>query len=69
SGVWHRDDGDGILAYEKPIGLAGFVLRMRREELAAGEYRIGMLAGTEPVSETEPGMAFVAWSESMIKVE
>ena len=66
---WHREDVEAILPEEKHIGLAGFVLRMRREELAAGEYRIGMLASTEAVSETEPGMAFVAWSESMIKVE
>lgn len=66
---WHRKDVEAILPEEKHIGLAGFVLRMRREELAAGEYRIGMLASTEAVSETEPGMSFVAWSESKIKVE
>ncbi|MDE6213215.1 MAG: glycosyltransferase family 2 protein [Lachnospiraceae bacterium] len=66
---WHRKDVEAILPEEKHIGLAGFVLRMRREELAAGEYRIGMLASTEAVGETEPGMSFVAWSESKIKVE
>lgn len=66
---WHREDVEAILPEEKHIGLSGFALRLRREELAAGEYRIGMLAGTEPVSETEPGMVFVAWSESRIKIE
>ncbi|MBD5491802.1 MAG: glycosyltransferase, partial [Lachnospiraceae bacterium] len=66
---WHREDVEAILPGEKHIGLAGFMLRLRREELAAGEYRIGMLATTEAVSEAEPEMAFAAWSESVIKVE
>ena len=66
---WHREDVEAILPDERHIGLAGFVLRMRREELSAGEYRIGMLASAETVSETEPGMAFIAWSESTLKVE
>lgn len=66
---WHREDVEAILPEEKHIGLAGFVLRLRREDLAAGEYRIGMLAKTEAVDEPEPGRTFAAWSESMITVE
>lgn len=66
---WHREDVEAILPEEKHIGLAGFVLRLRREDLAAGEYRIGMLVSTEPVGDTEPGMVYAAWSESMITVE
>ena len=65
---WHRADVEVILPQEKHIGLAGFVLRLRREELTQGEYRIGMLAETEAVSETEPGTAFVAWSERTLIV-
>ncbi len=57
-----------ILPQEKHIGLAGFVLRLRREELAQGEYRVGMLAETEAVSETEPGLSFVDWSERTLTV-
>lgn len=65
---WHRADVEAILPQEKNIGLAGFVLRLRREELAPGEYRIGMFAETEAVSETEPGLSFVAWSERTLTV-
>lgn len=66
---WHRTDVEAILPHENHVGLAGFVLRLRREELSPGEYRVGMLAETEAVSETEPGMCFVAWSESTLSVE
>lgn len=66
---WHRADVEEILPHEKNIGLAGFVLRLRREELAQGEYRVGMLAETVPVGDTEPGMSFVAWSERMLTIE
>ena len=65
---WHRTDVEEILPQEKHIGLAGFVLRLRREELAQGEYRVGMLAETEAVSETEPGLSFVDWSERTLTV-
>lgn len=65
---WHRADVEEILPQEKNIGLAGFVLRLRREELAPGEYRIGMFAETEALRETEPGLSFVAWSEHMLTV-
>lgn len=65
---WHRTDVEEILPQEKNIGLAGFVLRLRREELAQGEYRVGMLSETEAVSETEPGLSFVAWSERTLTV-
>lgn len=65
---WHRADVEAILPHENNVGLAGFVLRLRREELAQGEYRVGMLAETEAVSETEPGMCFAAWSESTLTV-
>ena len=66
---WHRVDVEAILPHENHIGLAGFVLRLRREELSQGEYRVGMLAETEAISETEPGLRFVAWSERTLTVE
>ena len=65
---WHRVDVEAILPHEKNVGLAGFVLRLRREELSQGEYRVGMLVETEASSGTEPGMGFVAWSESTLTV-
>lgn len=66
---WHRADVEAILPQESHIGLAGFVLRLRREELSQGEYRVGMLAETEAISETESGLRFVAWSERTLTVE
>lgn len=65
---WHRADVEAILPQEKHIGLAGFVLRLRREELAQGEYKVGMLAETEAVSGTESGLCFAAWSERTLNV-
>lgn len=66
---WHRPDVEEILPEEKNIGLAGFVLRVRMDELTPGEYRIGMIATREALSETEPEMVFADWSESRITVE
>lgn len=65
---WHRTDVEAILPGEKNIGLAGFVLRLRREELAQGEYRVGMLAEAEAVNGTEPGLCFAAWSGHTLTV-
>ena len=66
---WHRTDVEEILPGEKNIGLAGFVLRVRKEDLSPGEYQVGMLAVREAVSETEPEMIFVDWSERRITIE
>lgn len=66
---WHRTDVEEILPQEKNIGLAGFVLRLRREELVQGEYQIGMLVEMETAGETEAGLSFVAWSERTLTVK
>lgn len=65
---WHRADVEAILPEEKHIGLAGFVLRLRREELVQGEYRVGMLADAEAADGTEEGICFAAWSERTLRV-
>ena len=65
---WHRADVEAILPHENHVGLAGFVLRLRRDELEQGEYRVGMLAEPEEVSGTEPEMDFVAWSGHTVTV-
>ncbi len=66
---WHREDVEAVLPEEKNIGLAGFVLRVLREDLAPGEYRIGMLATGEAPDKAEPEMTFAAWSEHRITIE
>lgn len=53
---WYRKDVEAILPEECNIGLAGFVLRVRREELQPGTYRIGMLCTNEQ------GDKLMAWS-------
>ena len=65
---WHRPDVEAILPEEKNIGLAGFVLRVLRKDLAPGEYRVGMIATRETPDRTGPEMHFVDWSESRITV-
>lgn len=52
----HREDVEQILPDERHVGLAGFVCRIRREELPEGVYRIGMLC-TGADDET-----YLAWS-------
>lgn len=66
---WHRPDVEEILPEEKNIGLAGFVLRVRRDDLMPGEYRVGMLAVREAAGETEPEMIFADWSDLRISIE
>ncbi len=65
---WHRADVETVLPGEKNIGLAGFVLRLRREELAAGEYRVGMLAVRRTAGGKEPEITLAAWSDKSVKV-
>ncbi len=65
---WHRTDVEAILPEEKHVGLAGFVLRLRRDEIQPGEYRVGMLLTNEAVSEGEKAAAYIAWSESRLIV-
>lgn len=65
---WYRKDVEEILAGERNIGLAGFVLRLRRETLEAGEYRVGMLAVRRSVGGKEPEIALAAWSDKTVKV-
>ena len=66
---WHRADVEEILPDEKHIGLAGFVLRVRREELSPGEYRVGMLAVGKAQDGSEPEVTLVDWSERRITIE
>lgn len=59
---WYRKDVEAILPMEQGIGLAGFVLRVRREDLAAGTYRIGMLCtGIQDEK-------LLAWSDKTLEV-
>lgn len=65
---WHRKDVENVLSGEKNVGLAGFVLRLKREELAAGEYRVGMFAARDGMDQNAPQTALVAWSDSVVEI-
>lgn len=65
---WHREDVESVLPEEKNIGLAGFVLRLRREEISAGEYQIGMLAVRKVTGGKDSEITLAAWSDKMVKV-
>lgn len=60
---WHRSDVEAILPGERNIGLAGFVLRLRKEEIQPGEYRIGMLAVNEAAGEGVKPAVYIAWAD------
>lgn len=65
---WHRADVEAILPEERHIGLAGFVLRLRRDQIQPGEYRIGMLATGETADEGGTLKDYVTWSEKKLIV-
>lgn len=59
---WYRKDVEAVLPAEKNIGLAGFVLRLLRDDLPSGTYRIGMLCTGEQ------GDKLLAWSDRVCEV-
>ncbi|MBD5522903.1 MAG: glycosyltransferase [Lachnospiraceae bacterium] len=59
---WHREDVEAILPMEQGIGLSGFVLRVLRDDLTPGTYRIGMLC-----TDTQ-GNKMLAWSDKTCSV-
>ena len=61
---WYRRDVEESLRGETHIELAGFVLRVLKKDLEAGNYRIGMLC-TNQIS----GDRVFAWSDKEISVE
>lgn len=59
----YRRDVEAILPEEQNIGLAGFVLRVLRQDLAPGTYRIGMLCTNQA-----SGDHLLAWSDKTCEV-
>lgn len=60
---WSRKDVTESLRGEEHIELAGFVLRVLREDLEAGSYRIGMVCANQVTGEK-----VLAWSEKEIEI-
>ena len=59
---WYRRDVEAILPEERNIALAGFVLRVLRNELQEGTYRVGMLCTNEQ------GVKLLAWSDKTFEI-
>ncbi|MBD5444166.1 MAG: glycosyltransferase [Lachnospiraceae bacterium] len=60
---WYRKDVEKVLTNEVNALLSGFVLRLAKEKLPAGEWKIGMVA-----EDMEGRKKFVTWSEETISV-
>lgn len=60
---WFRKDVEEVLPGEVNISLSGFVLRIRKEKLHSGKWKIGMLA-----ADSETGQQFLTWSDKRMTV-
>ncbi len=60
----YRRDVEAILQQECNIGLAGFVLRVKKEDLQAGEYRVGMLC-----ADRISGRKVIGWSDKTVVMQ
>lgn len=58
---WSRPDVEAILPAEKNVALAGFVVRVKKEDLQSGDWEIGMFA------ESEDGRnCYMTWSDQRL---
>ena len=60
---WSRKDVEAILPPENNISLAGFVVRIKKENLQKGIWRIGMMA-----TDLESGKKLLTWSKKTMEV-
>lgn len=60
---WSRKDVEAILPHENNISLAGFVVRIRKENLQNGIWNIGMLA-----IDWQTGKKYLTWSDKKLVV-
>ncbi|MCM1174458.1 MAG: glycosyltransferase [Blautia sp.] len=61
---WLREDVEAILSGQVNISLSGFTLRVKKEKLHSGVWRIGMLAADE-----NTGQQFLTWSDRQMTVK
>lgn len=61
---WRREDVEAVLTGQVNISLAGFTLRIKKEKLHFGVWRIGMLA-----TDSESGRQFLTWSDKEMVVK
>jgi hypothetical protein len=63
---WHREDVESILPDECNVGLAGFTVRIRKTDLPAGCWKIGMLCrGTAAENK---GSKLLTWSDKTVTI-
>lgn len=61
---WYREDVETVLSGQVNISLSGFTLRIKKENLHSGVWRIGMLATDE-----NTGRQFLTWSDRKMQVK
>ena len=54
---WRREDAEAVLTGQVNISLSGFTLRIKKEKLHSGVWRVGML-----LTDAESGRQFLTWS-------
>jgi GT2 family glycosyltransferase len=63
---WHREDVEAILPAEFNVGLAGFVVRIRQEDIPSGQWKIGMLC--RGIAAENKGCKWLAWSDKTVTI-
>lgn len=61
---WYREDVEAVLCGQVNISLSGFTLRIKREKLHSGVWRVGMLA-----TDANTGQQFLTWSDKEMIVK
>ncbi|MDE5931391.1 MAG: glycosyltransferase family 2 protein [Lachnospiraceae bacterium] len=61
---WCREDVEAVLSGQVNISLSGFTLRIKKENLHSGIWRIGMLA-----TDVDSGRQFLTWSDKEMVVK
>lgn len=61
---WFREDVEAVLTGQVNISLAGFTIRIKKEKLHSGIWRIGMLA-----ADADSGRQYLTWSDKKMVVK
>lgn len=61
---WRREDAEAVLTGQVNISLSGFTLRIKKEKLHSGVWRVGML-----LTDAESGRQFLTWSDREMVVK
>ncbi|MCM1038889.1 MAG: glycosyltransferase family 2 protein [Ruminococcus sp.] len=61
---WFRRDAIAVLSGQVNISLSGFVVRIKKEKLQSGLWRVGMIA-----TDSDSGQSYLTWSDKKMSVK